>query len=62
MFKFFKKRGNLRDDNASDIITESHTINTSDSAPILNRNYDLSQQPGLSSVYHDLRQTTDLDG
>lgn len=61
MFKFFKRRGNLRDDNASDIITESHTINTSDSAPILNRNYDLSQQPGLSSVYHDLRQTTDLD-
>ena len=41
MFKFFRRRGgNLRDDNASDIITENAQINASDSAPILNNRYD----------------------
>ena len=55
MFKFFRRRGNLRDENASDIITEAVNINVSDSAPILtNRNFDLSTSLNHSSV-HDLR-------
>lgn len=65
MFKFLKHRGNLREDNGSDIITEASNINTSDSAPILNRNYDLlnnsaSTNP-VSSVYHDLTRGTESD-
>jgi hypothetical protein len=50
MFKFLRKRGNLTNDNSSDIITESN-INISDSQPILNRRYDLSNS---NSVHHDL--------
>lgn len=60
IFKFFKRNtaGNL--DNASDIVTD-HTINVSDSAPILNRSHiDLSQS--TNSVHHDLRRSTDHDG
>lgn len=61
MFKFLRRRGVLRDDdNASDIIAESANINVSDSAPILNRNFDLSNN---STTYiHDLRRTTDPEG
>ena len=58
MFKFFKRRGNL--DTSSDIITETANINISDSAPILSRNFDLSQSN--NSVHHDLRSTTESDG
>ena len=54
MFKFFRRRGgNLRDDNASDIITEHAQINASDSAPILNNRYDLN----TSTSVHDLRRS-----
>lgn len=59
MFKFLRKRGNLRDDNASDIITEAANINISDSAPILNRNFDLSIN---SNSVHDLRRNDDPEG
>ena len=58
MFKFFRRRGNLRDDNGSDIITESAQINTSDSAPILNNRFDLNS----SSNVHDLRRNDDPGG
>jgi hypothetical protein len=69
MFKFLKRRGNLRDDNASDIITETNNINASDSAPILNRNFDLtgngSPSHNASSAsmanIHDLRRTSEVD-
>ena len=55
MFKFLRRKGNLKDDNASDIITEA-SVNHSDSAPILsnNRRYDLS-----NSVHHDLSRNED---
>ena len=59
MFKFLRRRGNLRDDNASDIITEAANINISDSAPILNRNFDLSIN---SNSVHDLRRNDDPEG
>lgn len=61
MFKFLRRRGVFRDDDtASDIIAESANINVSDSAPILNRNFDLLNN---SSTYiHDLRRTIDPEG
>lgn len=62
MFKFLKRRGFLRDDNASDIISESANINVSDSAPILNRNFDLLNAGGSSSYIHDLRRSIDPEG
>jgi hypothetical protein len=59
MFKFFRRRGgNLRDDNASDIITENAQINASDSAPILNNRYDLN----TSNSVHDLRRSEEPGG
>ncbi len=70
MFKFLKRRGNLRDDNASDIITETNNINASDSAPILNRNFDLTGNGSPSghnvssasmANIHDLRRTSEVD-
>lgn len=61
MFKFLRRRGILRDDdNNSDIISESANINVSDSAPILNRNFDLLTNN--SSYIHDLRRTIDPEG
>ena len=62
MFKFFRRRGgNLRDDNASDIITENAQINVSDSAPILNNRYDLNTGNNGTSV-HDLRRSEEPGG
>lgn len=58
MFKFLRRRGNLRDDNVSDIITETASIHMSDSAPILNRNFDLTNNSNSLS-FHDLRRQGD---
>ncbi len=58
MFKFWRsKHDNYAADNQSDIVTEStHTINQSDSAPILvNQNFDLS-----NSVHHDLTRNSEF--
>ena len=52
MFKFLRKRGNFANDNCSDIITESN-VNVSDSQPILNTRYDLSNS-NSNYVHHDL--------
>ena len=59
MFKFLRRRGNLRDDNTSDIITETASIHLSDSAPILNRNFDLTNNSTLNNSFHDLRRQGD---
>lgn len=68
MFNIFKRRGgNLRDETASDIVTDVH-INVSDSAPILsNRSFDLMYGAGAGSngggafgqsSVHDLRRAS----
>lgn len=60
MFKFLRRRGNLRDDGASDIITEAVNINISDSAPILSRNFDLTNSNNSHALsIHDLRRSND---
>jgi hypothetical protein len=59
MLNFFKRRGgNLREENASDTVTEVN-INVSDSAPILTRSFDLGFSTSNPSSIHDLRRTND---
>ncbi len=64
MFKFLRRGfGNLREDNGSDIITETSNVNISDSAPILNGNFDLATNnvSASSSNIHDLRRMSEPD-
>lgn len=59
MFKFLRRRANNRDDNISDIIQENTSITISDTAPILNRHFDLTNSDSLS--FHDLRRSNQGD-
>lgn len=59
MFKFLRRRANNRDDSISDVVQENTSINISDSAPILNRNFDLTNSDSLS--FHDLRRSNQVD-
>ncbi|RNA24924.1 Solute carrier family 12 member, partial [Brachionus plicatilis] len=60
MFKFLRRRANHHDDNISDIVQETTSINISDSAPILNRNFDLTNNSDSLS-FHDLRRSNQGD-
>jgi hypothetical protein len=60
MFNFLKRRLNFTNfDNGSDNLSETANINTSDSAPILNTNYDLNANSNTTygNSIHDLRRS-----